>query len=256
MSEKKISPNHIYENFESYDEIPASEKYSKPTVFGTVMRVIFYSLILLINCALIFRVCMADDPKSVSSPVITDAFRVAYAEDSDNFSVKTQTIYDMYTEDGLFYSTGMFLCEAAEQLQVTIRYNYRTMPDVLICDDLGLGFDTMEKLSDEERELSEYNSLTGSDIKNSEYFAYLLKDDDGNVYEVSSQTKKSRFLYVYQTLTFNDVPEGSNLYIEIYMIRDGGVDYSNPVGSMKVYSKDRDLEEYKLSSSEIKELKK
>lgn len=255
MSQKNNS-THIYEDFESYDEVPASEKYSKPTVFGIIVRVVFYALILLVNCALVFRVCMADDPKSVSSPKINDVLREAYSADSKNFSIKTQTIYDMYTEDGLFYSTGMFLCESAEQLQVTLRYNYRTMPDVLICDDLGFGFDTMEKLSDEEREKSEYSSVSASDVKNGEFFAYRLKDDDGNVYELSEKTKITRFLYVYQTLTFDGVLEGSSLYLEIYMIRDGVVDYSVPVGSMKVYSKDRELLDYKLSNSEIKELGK
>ncbi len=246
----------IYEDFESYDDIPASEKYSKPSVFGTVIRVIFYALILLVNCAVIFRVCMAEDPKSVSKPEINDALREAYAESSD-FAIKTQTVYDMYTEDGIFYSTGMFYCPAAEQLQVTVRYNYRTMPDVLIADDLGLGFDTVEELTEEQREQSKYNSLSGDDIKSGEYFAYRLTDDEGNIYEPSNKTKLLRFLYVYQTLTFDGVvAEGTNLYIELYMIRDGEADYSAPVGKMKVYSCERELLDYGLSDAEKKELSK
>lgn len=254
MSEQ--TQKHIYEDFESYDDVPASEKYSKHSVFSIIMRVIFYTLILLVNCAVVFRVCMAEDPKSVSSPEINDVLRNAYAENED-FVINTQTVYDMYTEDGIFYATGMFHCPSAEQLQVTIRYNYRTMPDVLIADELGLGFDTVEELSDDERELSEYNSLSASDVRENEYFAYRLKDDAGNVYEPSSKTKLSRFLYVYQTLTFDGVSaEGTNLYIELYMIRDGGVDYSAPVGRMKVYSCERELNEYELSGSEIKELEK
>ena len=194
MSE--TNKKHIYEDFESYDDVPASEKYSKPSVFGIIMRVIFYALIMLVNCAIVFRVCMADDPKSVTSPEINDVLREAYAENED-FLIQTQTVYDMYTEDGIFYSTGMFYCPSAHQLQVTIRYNYRTMPDVLISDELGLGFDTIEKLSDEDREKSEFNSLSASDVKGNEYFAYRLTDDNGNVYEVSSKTKLPRFLYVY-----------------------------------------------------------
>lgn len=254
MSEN--TQKHIYEDFESYDDVPASEKYKKPTVFGIIMRVIFYSLIMLVNCAVIFRVCMADDPKSVTSPEINETLREAYAE-SDDFIIQTQTVYDMYTEDGIFYSTGMFYCPSARQLQVTVRYNYRTMPDVLISDELGLGFDTVEKLSDEDREKSEYNSLSADDVKENEYFAYRLTDDDGNIYEPSSKTKLPRFLYVYQTLTFDGVDaEGTNLYVELYMIRDGVPDYSAPVGRMKVYSTERELDEYELSASEIKELEK
>ncbi len=254
MSEQK--EKRTYEDFEDYDDVPASEKYSKPSVFGIIMRVIFYALIMIVNCAIIFRVCMAEDPKSVTSPEINDVLREAYAE-NEEFSIKTQTVYDMYTEDSIFYSTGMFYCPSASQLQVTVRYNYRTMPDVLICDELGLGFDTVEDLSEEERTQSKYNSLSGDDVKNSEFFAYRLVDDSGKYYEPSNKTKLPRFLYVYQTLTFDGVnAEGTNLYIELYLIRDGEPDYSASVGRMKVYSLDRELGDYKLSRSEEKELKK
>ncbi len=254
MSEQ--TNKRTYEDFESYDDIPASEKYSKPSVFSVVMRIIFYTLIMIVNCAVIFRVCMADDPKSVTSPEINEVLKKAYAENGD-FSVKTQTVYDMYTEDGIFYATGMFYCPSASQLQVTIRYNYRTMPDILISDELGLGFDTVEQLSDEEREQSKYNSLSGSDVKNNEYFAYRLVDDEGKIYEPSNKTKLPRFLYVYQTLTFDGVEiTDNNLYVQLYMIRDGEPDYSVPVGKMKIYSTERELSDYELSGSDIKKLKK
>ena len=40
------------------------------------------------------------------------------------------------------------------------------------------------------------------------------------------------------------------------MIRDGEPDYSVAVGRMKVYSAEREVNEYELSASEIKELGK
>lgn len=243
-----------YAQFEDYDE-PISEKYRKPTVFGTIIRVIFYSLILIVNAAVIFRVCMAEDPGKISSLYITEDLKEAYAN-SEEFTVYTQTVYDMYTEDGVFYSTGMFFSPEAQQVQISVRYNLRTVAEALIREDLDI--DKEKMITDEMRAQSKYGSLTGSDIKSGEYFVYRLADDNGNIYSPTTQEESSRFIYVYNTFTFNKVAlEDTNLYIEIYSLHDGEADFdSEPVGRMKIYSKERSANEYELSSKEKTELSK
>ncbi len=250
MAEQK----RIYEDFESYDDEPVEEKYRKPTAIGIIMRVIFYIFIVFVNGAIIFRICAAEDPGSVTSPDINDTLKSAFEENS-SLTVQTQTIFDMYTEDGIFYSTGLFFFPEAKELQVSVRYNVRTMPDILIIDELGLGFDSNDELSEDIRQNSKYNDLSGDTVKNNDYFAFRLVDDNGNKYEPTKVTKLPRFLYVYHTLTFDGVEsEDTNLYVEIYLLRDGEPDYSAYVGRMKVLSKDREIEEYELTRSDLSKL--
>lgn len=245
----------IYEAFESYDDEPAEIKYSRPSPFKIAVKVIFYLFIVLVNGAIIFRVCSAEDPKSVLRPIITEAMREAYSE-QDDFAIYTQDIFDMYTEDGLFYSTGMFYTPSAGQLQVSVRYNVRTMPDILIVDELGLGFDSNEELSYDQRENSDFETLSSDIIKNTDYFAFRLTDDSGNIYLPAETVKLTRSLYVFHTFVFEGISnEDTNFYIELYLLRDGEPDYTSLVGKMKVYSYERPLKEYELSRSEISALK-
>ncbi len=245
----------IYEAFESYDEEPAEIKYSRPSPMKIAVKVIFYLFIVLVNGAVIFRVCSAEDPKAVLRPIVTEAMREAYAED-EGFAIYTQDIFDMYTEDGLFYSTGMFYTPSAGQLQVSVRYNVRTMPDVLIADELGLGFDSNEELSYEQRETSDFETLPSDVIKNTDYFAFRLTDDKGNDYLPEETEKMTRSLYVFHTFVFDVVPdEETNFYIELYLLRDGEPDYTSLVGRMKVLSCERPLKKYELSGSFISKLK-
>ena len=210
-------------------------------------------LIMLHMMVAIFRVCMAEDPSSITSLYITENLKEAYKE-SDDFTVYEQTVYDMFTEDGVFYSTGMYYCPAAEQVQVSIRYNVRTMTEALIREELGIEKDKM--ITDDMRSQSKYGSLTSNDVKKGEFFAYRLVDDNGNVYKPATVNKTNRLLYVYYTFTFEGVEtEGTNLYIELYTLFDGEANFDKaPVGRMKILSSERTVYEYELSGSEEAEL--
>ncbi len=271
MAEDKKSSGRFAE-FEEYDDEPVSEKYKRPTVFGTVIRVIFYALIILVNCAVIFRVCMADDPDDVTAPVINDTLIEAY-KSSDDFKIYTQTVFDMYTPDGVFYSTGMFYSPDADQVQITVRYNVRTMTEALIREELDIDDENM--VTDEMRAQSKYGKITPDEVRDGEFFAFRLSDDSENLYTPTKVEKNNRFLYVYYTLTFDNiemeadledvdlkaenvkVSNNSNLYINLYTLHDGIADFEkDPVGSMKIYSNERTSDEYKLSGSEKSALSK
>ncbi|MCD7782579.1 MAG: hypothetical protein LUI15_01570 [Firmicutes bacterium] len=247
----------IYED----DVVDVSEKYSKPSIVFRIIRWIFYALILFVCVAIGFRIWMSGDPSEVKNLRINDALRAAYQADEENFAVYTQTIYDMYSDiyedtdlytnqdTGYFYSSGLFYIPSANEIQVSVRYNVRTLGTILSKN----GYD---------------ENMSQSEIMSGEFFAYRLtnEDDDGVLAEgeyyvvPTSSEKLTRFFYVYYCLTFDGltVEDGEDYYIEIYMLdEDGEPDYDSCVGRMKIYNTStRNLLEYDLSSSEKKELSK
>lgn len=258
MAEKK----RFIDDFEEYE---VTEDHH-PSKIGTVIRVIFYSLILLVNCAIIFRVCMAEDPSVVKKLAINDTLREVYAESADDFHIYTQTVYDMYTKDGIYYASGLFFCPAADQLQVSIRYNVRTAADAVPDSVLG---DTAPALLSEFGvlripslsaravldQIISSSTLSEGEMREGEFFTFRLTDDLGNYYAPSDDFKLTRLLYVYHKLTFDGLTDGeTNYYVEIYPLRGDAPDYDTVLGRMKVYSTERPIEEYTVSSSERSKL--
>ena len=257
-----MAKKRFMDDFEEYE---VTEDHH-PSRGGLVIRFIFYGLILLINAGLIFRVCMAEDPGSVSSLAINDTLRAAYAESKDDFHIYTQTIYDMYTSDGIYYATGLFFCPSADELQVAIRYNVRTADAavkwtsenetvVALLEQSGLF--PISKLSGHVlRDSVGHNiSLSESKMRGGDFFTFRLTDDFGNYYNATADKKVSRILYVYHKLTFDVLTdEKTNFYVEIYPLKDGDPDYTTVLGRMKVYSVDRSSNEYKLSGKEKSQL--
>lgn len=250
---------------DDFEEYEVTEEHH-PSKGGMVVRIIFYILILLVNCAIIFRVCMAENPKAVEKLSINETLRAAYAESRDDFEVYTQTVYDMYTEDGLYYSTGLLFCPTADQLQVSVRYNIRTVDGAMVSSPENRamtefmrenGILPPSRISGNviKTYLEESVSLSEDSIKAGEYFAFRLADDMGNYYLPSDEEKITRILYVYHKLTFDGLTEeDSNFYVEIYPKYNGVPDYDSCLGRMKVYSIDRAHDEYKLSGSEKSKL--
>ncbi len=238
-----------------------SEKYSHPSLFTRIIKWIFTALVLFVCAAIVFRIWMAGDPKAVKNLTINDTLREAYQSDEENFAVYTQTIYDMYSDiyedtdlytnqnTGYFYSSGLFYIPSAGEIQVSVRYNVRTLSTMLSKN----GYD---------------EDMSQSEIMNGEFFAFRLTNEnddgvlaDGEYYVVPASSEKlTRFFYVYYCLTFDGltVEDGEDYYIEIYMLdEDGEPDYDSCVGRMKIYNTStRELLEYDLSSSEKKELSK
>ena len=258
MAEKK----RFIDDFEEYE---VTEDHH-PSKIGTVIRVIFYSLILLVNCAIIFRVCMADDPREIKSLAINDTLREAYAESADDFRIYTQTVYDMYTKDGIYYASGLFFCPTADQLQISIRYNVRTADDAvpdsvltattpLLLSDFGVM--RLPSLSGQvvRSRIVSSSALTERDMREGDFFTFRLTDDFGNYYDPSGDGKLTRLLYVYHKLTFDGLTdEETNFYVEIYPLRGDTPDYDTVLGRMKVYSIERPSDEYSLSGSERSKL--
>ena len=250
---------------DDFEEYEVTEEHH-PSKLGTVIRIIFYIMIVLVNGAIIFRVCMAEDPGSVDKLEINDTLRAAYKKSPDDFSVYTQSVYDMYTEDGVYYATGLFLCPSAGQLQVTVRYNVRTADDAIAGTTVS---DAQTALLDGsgllppsplcgyvlKRGASVNVTFSESEMRDKDFFAFRLTDNDGNYYPVTADAKSTRILYVYHRLTFDGIPDKeSDLYLEIYPSYKGAPDYTTVLGRMRIYSIERRRETYDLSKSELSSL--
>ncbi len=258
MAEKK----RFIDDFEEYE---VTEEHH-PSRAGTVVRIIFYIMILLVNCAIIFRVCMAEDPKAVKNLKLTDALRAAYAEKGDELEIYTQSVYDMYTQDGVYYATGLFFCPSAGELQVSVRYNVRTADTAITGTPEGnmlaealfeAGRFGVPSLSAEviKRQVASTVTYSEGEMRNGDFFAFRLTDDEGRTYTPNDAERLTRILYVYHKLTFDGLPEDNvDYYLEIYPSYGGTPDYSTVLGRMRVYSTERSREEYSLSGSEKKGL--
>lgn len=158
------------------------------------LKIFFTAILLIIIGLIIVRIGIMQDKSAFDDFKITEKSAAAYAEKGD-LTVRTLKLKDKISSSGLFCAYSMYYVEETGELQVTVRYNNRSLDGIDIENEEQLSFTLFEHEADKESESS-------ADAEEDEIKFY----SDGNYYEpVSVETKTKYGLYSFRKLIFEDI---------------------------------------------------
>ncbi len=186
----------MFDEFEHEDdnwrpELPKHVKILKKLP-GILFTVFAFGLIAL----MVTRLILSKPPKSMKEMVWTESLLEAYNNAGNGFKVETILCSDSFSEDGMFSVDAITYCEAAEQLQVTLRYNDRSMSYLL------------EDYPDAD--------------KAEETYRFALRNDKDLKYTAYSYTSAKSSGYTYRHLIFDGISleDISAIYLDVYYSGD------------------------------------
>ncbi len=189
---------------------------------GILFTIFVFSLIAFI----VFRLVISKPPKSMKEMIWTEATLSAYEQAGNDFKVEHILCSDSFSEDGMFSVSQITYCKAASQLQVTLRYNDRSMAYLT------------KDYPDAESAAETYRFLLRND-KNVRYTSYLYSSDAKNG-------------YTYRHLIFDGVSltDVSAMYLDVYYSGDYQPT-EKARHTLYVYRYDFSTEEYDAGKPEL-----
>lgn len=234
-------------------------------LFGKTVKILFFMLIFSVIFFLFWRIFSSDNPKSMEQLTVNDQLAAAYEQDGNDLYMFRQNL-DMITRAdhnyGYFAVTDSVLIPAANQIQMTFRYNNSTIDHLV--EDKGLA-----ETPSREDELFDVTLLLAIDLtpENTE-------DNLGNDPEAvklvrvsaSSVAEDTKNVYNYRRFVFelNEadlslselLDEGRLLavYTDIYYVGDVNYD-ETPYGTLCLYDHLTKVEQVKLSGRDKRALR-
>lgn len=232
-------------------------------IIGKVLKYSFYALIIFINGILFWRLFSSGDPKLMETLMVNDRTAAAYAEAGDGLEITYQKQF-LLDEEGRFAQSNLRWIPAANQLQVTARYNNSTLKDAAEVFELfevpareADVFDiTLVKViaaTEEELAKADRDALT----------ADVIGEDAGEAGELPRKEVRyspvavlpdRKNVYNYRRLIFDDVDlsDASVCYLEFYY--KGALDYdADPYSELLVWVRGDDRP-YELTKEDRKAL--
>ncbi len=216
----------MFDEFDKEEENwrPESPKYVKvlKKIPGILFTVFAFSLITL----MVVRLMMSKPPKSMEEMVWTEGLAQIYSESNGKLDVEHILCSDSFSEDRMFSVNAITYCASAEQLQVTLRYNDRSMPYLL------------EDYPDAD--------------KAEETYRFALRTDTDITYTGYSYTSASKMGYTYRHLIFDGVTlaDVSSMHLEVYYSGDFDLT-QKPRHSMYVFRYDFARSPYEIGEPEV-----
>ncbi len=234
-------------------------------ILGVCLKVFFWSIVILINGLMLWRVFSSGDPRAVKTVAGNTDLRAAYEkyeadtdEDKAPFAVY-QREHKTITDDmpdadaetpgnyGYFALTDVAIFPTAGQVQVVFRYNNSTL-DALV-EDYGLDFEPDRKTVWYDVSLRVVYDST-PDIPN----------DDRTTerrYAPTAANPAWKTLYTYEQLTFSGIKDFGSItamYVDFYYVNDA--DYAKePYGTLCIYLEGYNDAEYDLDRKDIAAIK-
>ncbi len=232
-------------------------------IIGKLLKYTFYALIIGINAILFWRMFSSGDPKLMETLMVNDRTAAAYAEAGDGMEITYQKQF-LLDEYGLFGQSNLRWIPAADQLQVTARYNNSTLKDAaekfelleVPARDADVFDITLVKViaaTEEEQAQADRDAMSADVIgedagetgelprKEVRYFPSAMLPDQKNVYN-------------YRRLIFDgvDLSDASMCYLEFYY--KGALDYdAEPYSELLVWVRGDDRP-YELTQEDRKAL--
>ena len=186
------------ENYpEEKDTYKDSGKIRIGKIIGRVFKWLAILIIVGVYAILFFRMYFFKVPSKFTEFVWTDEALAAYRSD-ESFELVTQEPYESIDDDGYYQISDVWLCRAAGELQLTVRYNSRSTINTL-----------MDKYMLAERP-------TG------ETFVYMLRDQNGKTYTDYRFASETRPMNEFRRLIFDgvDFTGVTTLYLDVYYGND------------------------------------
>ncbi len=173
---------------------PEDPKYKK--VLKKIPGILFTVFAFSIIGIMVIRLITSKPPKSMKEMIWTESTVSAYEQAGEAFKVEHILCSDSFSDDGMFSVSQITYCETAKQLQVTLRYNDRSMAYLL------------EDYPEADKAPETYR-FTLRDDKDVRYTSYLYSSDAKNG-------------YTYRHLIFDGVTltNVSAVYLDVYYSGD------------------------------------
>lgn len=192
---------------------------------GKIIKKIIAALFVIFFAALLIRIFMLTDSRTLSDIYPTDSAVSSYAANGDS-AFLTHDTADEISDDGYFGAYAMCYDEKSDEMQITARYN----------DSLH------EKY------------LMGSDP---EKFVWELRDGDGNTISRGRVLDTAeKYQYNYVRLAFGGVEIGEDTQIYMFLICEECEYPDDDTEGFAVHRPNQDFKTYKLSGDEKKALGK
>lgn len=188
-----------------------------------VLKVLFLLLILFVYAILFFRLCSGSPPKSLTRLIWTESMLTAYAQAGEDFIVYSQEPAEHIAQDGYFGVYDIRYIPAAEELQLTVRYNNSStekLEEELTEKETEARRAAIEtRLREENPDMSgsELSSLVEAELTSEleenpiviqlseQPFLFILRDNYGRVYTSYSYISDEKTVYQYLRLSFEGV---------------------------------------------------
>lgn len=184
---------------------------------GKVVKFIFAALFIVFMAAVILRIFMLKDSRTLSDIYPTEAAKTAYAEDGSG-AFLTHRPAEEISSDGYYSAYAMVYAPEEKELQLTVRYN-DSLPE---------------------------RYMLGSIPEN---YAWELRDGDGTVIaEGTVLDTVEKYRYNYVRVAFDGVEIGDDDELYLFLISDEvqypeadteGLRLHGPENSFKTYKPDK-----------------
>lgn len=192
---------------------------------GKIIKRIFTALFLIFMAAIIFRIFMMTDSRTLSDIYPTDAAKAAYAENGSK-AFLTHKCAGEISDDGYYGAYGLVYCPEAEELQLTARFN-----------------DSLHEKYLDNTDPERYN--------------WELRDNDGNtVAEGEVLERDEKYQYNYVRIAFDGVKIEKDTILNLFLICEEREYPEEGTEGMKIHAPTQEFKAYKLSKDEIKALEK
>ncbi len=225
------------ETWEDFGELAKEERYQAKSKLGKIfsfrtfkkfLKFLMYMLVLVVYGFLFFRLCTGKPPKELSALLWTESVHDAYTAYGDDLIVYEQEPIESIAQDGYFSVSDIRYIPAAQSFQLTVRYNNSSI------EALKSWLLEQEKNDRREAIKAEYPELTelaSTSVRYKEImaevetrlealleaepividdlgdlpFAFVLRDDYGNVYSEYSYIHDSKTVYQYMRISYENV---------------------------------------------------
>lgn len=190
---------------------------------GKILRRVFAVILIIFFAALVLRIFMLSDSRTLSDIYPTKAAKTAYSEDGEK-AFQTHKPANEISSDGYYGAYAICYSESTEEMQLTVRYN-DSLPE---------------------------RYLSGSDPDN---YKWELRDGEGNVIShgtVLDTAEKYRYNYI--RLAFDGVSIDKETQLSLFLICEE-CDYPDEdTKGFVIHKAGGEFKEYRLSSAEISAL--
>ncbi len=223
-------------------------KSTKSRIIGWAIRLLVGAMILSVVGVLLWRIFSSGDPASMTTLQPNDKLYAAYQKEGEQLQVLHQQ-HDIIIREGpskgYFAVTQSEFIPAADQLQITFRYNNSTLK--YVAEDYG-----KEKPLERGRDWFDVTITVAYDLTPDNTADNDINDPESvrfERYQPTASVKDTKNLYNYERLTFDGIDifdsfdaEGNPVmradvlavYVDIYFNED--IDYEQePLGTLLIY---------------------
>ncbi len=220
-------------------------------ILGGSVKLIFYLVIIVINAIILWRVLFSGDLGEIKPLVSNEITAKAYSEHGKDLIIERQKQRTI-SSSGKFSVTDCVFIPQAEQIQITVRYNNSTLEKLAADYELDKAPDRKNELFD--ITIVKTRDLTPDDTEDNTDKSALSEER----YFPSGEPKTAyKTLYTYKKFIFDNVTyeDAVGMFVDIYYLED--TDYeSKPYDALCIYDSLLPVERGKLTSSDIKAIKK